>query len=67
MRGQKILGPTRDENPCYYCKEPVRHTACHDTCKKHATWKAEIERVKANRREYERKLGIRLKRNGGKL
>ena len=62
MSGNNISGPIRDENPCHDCKKPVRHTACHDTCKRHAAWQAEKERVKANRREYERKLGIRIKR-----
>ena len=62
MRGVPLTGQIRDDNPCHYCVKPMRHTGCHDTCEKHAAWTAEKERVKANRREYERKLGIRIKR-----
>lgn len=62
MRGFQITGPIRDENPCYDCKKPMRHSGCHDTCEKHAAWKAKVEIVKANRREYERKLGIQFRR-----
>lgn len=62
MKGYQIPGPIRDENPCYNCQRPMRQPGCHDTCPDHAAWKAEIERIKANRREYERLLGIRIKR-----
>ena len=58
MKGSSFTGPIRDENPCYNCQKPKRHTACHGKCKEHAKWKAEIERVKKNRQEYERKIGI---------
>lgn len=61
-KGKEIPGPIRDVNPCYKCQKPMRQPGCHDTCKKHATWKAEIERIKTNRREYERLIGIRIKR-----
>ena len=50
--------PIRDENPCYKCQKPIRHLGCHDTCKRHKEWKAEIERVNANRREYARQSGL---------
>lgn len=61
--GNKITGPIRDVNPCYKCQKPTRHLGCHDTCKRHKEWKAEIERVNANRREYARQsdLGWRKK------
>lgn len=58
MKDDSFSGPIRDENPCYNCKKPMRHTGCHDTCKRHAAWKAEVERVKANRREHARKRDI---------
>ena len=53
-----FYGPIRDENPCYKCQQPTRHLGCHDKCKRHKEWKAEIERVNANRREYTRKSDI---------
>ena len=58
MKGNPITGPIRDENPCYKCQKPERHSACHDKCERHAEWKAEIERVNENRREYAWKSGI---------
>lgn len=61
MRGVSINAPIRDENPCHNCKRPNRRTGCHDTCKEHKKWKAEVDRVNANRREYKRKLGNRYK------
>ena len=58
MKGRPISSPIRDDNPCLNCQKPKRHTACHGTCKDHEKWKAEIERVNKNRREYERQVGI---------
>lgn len=53
-----IYRPIRDENPCYDCKKPKRYPGCHGKCKDHAKWKAEIERVNHNRREYAQKSDI---------
>ena len=61
-KGYPVPGPIRDENPCHKCQKPMRHTGCHDTCEKRAAWKAEVDRINGNRREYERQLGIRIKR-----
>ncbi len=65
-RGKEMDGPIRDDNPCKDCTE--RFIACSDCCPKDArgeygrkAYKAEIERVNENRREYVRKLGIRFK------
>ena len=49
MRGKEIesLGGV---SPCKDCKE--RYRACSDRCQKYKDWKAELERIKANRRAY---------------
>lgn len=61
--GKRIDGPIRDNNPCNGCTE--RFIACSDRCPKDArgeygrkAWKAEIERVNKNRREYLWQVGI---------
>lgn len=61
-------GPIRDDNPCKGCTE--RFIACSDRCPKdergeygRKAWLAEIERVKENRRKYEQRLGVRLKKD----
>ena len=60
---QEIPGPIRDNNPCKDCAE--RFIACSDRCPKdergehgRKAWKAEIERVNENRRNYNRQVGI---------
>ena len=62
-RGKEIEGPIRDDNPCNGCAE--RFVACSDRCPKdergeygRKAWKAEIERVNKNRREYLKKSDI---------
>ena len=62
-RGNTVTGPIRDDNPCKDCTE--RFIACSDRCPKdergeygRKAYKAEIERVNKNRREYERQVGI---------
>ena len=62
-RGKDTTGPIRDDNPCKNCVE--RFLACSDCCPKDArgeygykAWKAELERVNQNRREYARKSDI---------
>lgn len=42
----------RGGNPCYGCHD--RHIACSDHCQKpeFLDWKAEQEKIKKNRREY---------------
>lgn len=62
MKGKPLDNPIRDENPCRDCRKPVRHDGCHDTCERRKTWLEEVERVKENRRKYEQRLGVRLKR-----
>lgn len=51
MKGEKIAGPIRDVAPCKGCAD--RKRACSDSCEKFRLWKAEKERVNANRRKYE--------------
>lgn len=62
-KGKELPGPIRGESPCKGCTE--RFTACSDHCPKdergeygHKAWKAEIERVNKNRRDYAEKSGI---------
>lgn len=66
-RGKEVTGPIRDDNPCKDCTE--RFTACSDRCPKdkrgaygRKAYKAEIERVNENRREYERQVGIGIRK-----
>ena len=54
---QRIHSPVRDKAPCYNC--PERFTACSDKCPKdergefgYKAWKAEIDRVKAERQKH---------------
>ena len=62
MKGSSLYGPIRDENPCYNCQKPKRHTACHGKCKDHAKWKGEVERANENRRRYEKRLGAGIRK-----
>lgn len=66
-KGAEFDGPIRGPNPCYGCTE--RFTACADNCPKDKrgeygrdAWLAEVKRVNKNRRDYERKRGIRVKK-----
>ena len=63
MKGSPIPGPIRGPNPCNGCTE--RFTACSDRCPKDKrgeygrdAYKAEIERVKKNQRDYTKKRQI---------
>ena len=63
VTGKRIDGPIRDDNPCKGCTE--RFIACSDRCPKdergaygYKAYKAEIERVNENRRNYNRQVGI---------
>ena len=67
-RGKEMDGPIRDANPCRGCTE--RFTACSDRCPKdergeygRKAYKAEIERVNKNRRDYvkAKDIGFRKK------
>ena len=65
-RGKEMDGPIRDDNPCKDC--PERFTACADRCPKdergeygRKAYKAEIDRVNENRRQYARLCGVRKK------
>ena len=49
MRG-KSLETYGGVSPCKDCTE--RYRACSDKCPKYKAWKAEIERIKANRKAY---------------
>ena len=44
---------TRDDTPCHGC--PDRYPACSGHCEKpeYLAWRAELKRVKKNRRQYE--------------
>ena len=66
-KGREPTGPIRDANPCLNCLE--RFTACADHCPKdergeygRKAWVAEVKRVNKNRRDYMRKVGIRVKK-----
>lgn len=66
-KGMEIDGPIRGSNPCHGCTE--RFTACADDCPKDKrgeygrdAWLAELKRVNKNRRDYDRKRGIRVKK-----
>ena len=65
--GKEISGPIRNDNPCLNCKKPTRHPGCHDKCQRHKEWKAEIERVNQNRRDYakNREIGWEYKKRKG--
>lgn len=60
MKGKGIVVAIRDQSPCNGCTE--KFLACHDRCPKdergepgYKAFRAEIERVKAARTEYEKK------------
>lgn len=61
-------GPIRDENPCKDCPDKYDRPTCRKCCPKDAEWHKELERVKDNRRRYERRAGIGFEhiKNGGK-
>ena len=59
MRGCQIHGPIREDSPCKFCTDE-RHTACQDTCKRLRKWLDEVARVKKNREDYLRRLGVRI-------
>lgn len=47
-----IDSPIRDKPPCKGCEKDVAKPQCHDTCPEYARWKAEVDRVNENRRNY---------------
>lgn len=60
MKGKGIVVAIRDQSPCNGCTE--KFLGCHDRCPKdergepgYKAFRAEIERVKAARTEYEKK------------
>ena len=57
----RIYGPIRDISPCKDCKD--RYIGCHDKCVLYAEWKAEIERVKEEKRKYNKMLWIHTRIN----
>ena len=59
-----FTGTIRDDNPCKDCPDKDQRPACRKGCKKDADWHKELERVKQNKREYERREGVRYKKRG---
>jgi hypothetical protein len=49
---KRLPGVIRGVSPCAECSE--RHTACHDNCPKYKEWKAEMQKVKDKKKEYDR-------------
>lgn len=49
---QRTPQTVREKPPCAFCPPEEKYTACHDTCKRFAEWKARVELVKKNRKEY---------------
>lgn len=50
--------PIRDKNHCKECPDKDKRPACRKGCEKDEAWHKELERVKANQRDYERRLGV---------
>lgn len=57
----------RDPSPCLNCTE--RFTACHDRCPKdirgergHKAWKADMEQIKQERKDYLQKRSEDMRR-----
>jgi hypothetical protein len=48
------IGAIRDIPPCKDCTE--KYTACYDKCEKYKAWRAKIELVKKNRKDYEKRM-----------
>jgi len=61
MNNCPYFGPVRGDSPCKDCPDSHRRPACRKGCEKDEAWHKEVERVKGNRREHERKLGVRIK------
>lgn len=61
MKDIPTYGPIRDENPCKTCPDIHKRPECRKGCERDAAWHRELERVKGNKQEYERMLGIRRK------
>ena len=53
--------PIRDKNPCKECPDKDQRPACRKGCEKDEAWHKELERIKANQRDYERMRSIRSK------
>ena len=69
MSNNPFTGPIRDTNPCKDCPDKHLRPGCRKDCQKNADWHKELERVKGNQREYERRDSVRYKRRceyGGK-
>lgn len=64
-----FAGVIRDENPCKKCPDKGKRPACRKGCPKDEAWHKELERVKANQREYMRGIDIGFNnnsKNGGR-
>lgn len=57
MKHNCFHGPVRDKCPCCGC-EKSNLPSCRSSCKEHADWHAEVERVNQNRRDYYEKKDI---------
>lgn len=51
MSDNRLYGVMRGLPPCAQCGE--RHTACHDSCPKYKSWKAEAQKIKEAKKAYE--------------
>jgi hypothetical protein len=69
MHNTFTAAPIRDISPCKDCPDKPKRPSCRNGCQKDAEWHKELERVKGNQREYERRDSVRFKRRceyGGK-
>lgn len=57
-----FTAPIRGPHPCKTCPDIHKRPECRKGCEKDAAWHEELERIKCNRRKYEEKLGIGIKR-----
>ena len=56
MRGERLPGVMRGVSPCTECTE--RHIACHDNCSQYKEWKAEAQKIKAAKRNFDNERSI---------
>ena len=56
MNDKRLPGVMRGVSPCTDCTE--RHTACHDHCSQYKAWKAEAQKIKEAKRNYDMERAI---------
>lgn len=49
-----VTGIIRDISPCKGCEAATKKPGCHDACREYGAWRREVERVKENRKKYDR-------------